>query len=850
MKKITLLLTFLLFTIIAFSQFIPLGSPNGNNMQRVSFQKMLGLPRFTDSSAALTGAGVDTLGMMFYATGNRTVYYRDSNMASGGHKWTIFGSGSGAGTVTDFSANSMTNFATASVLNSTTLPTLTYTLLQANGHRFFGNNTGSAAPPAYVQPSTLDLSDFPSQTGHNEEFLTTDGSALSWASASGIDSIFTFTTDSIIINKKLRIPLTDTTNAKKGKGNIIYDTLQNQYYGYTNIAWSQFDAIRGMISAGTNITLSGNGSVASPYVINGSASGLSATLTDAHLYVGNASNVATDVAASGDLTLANTGAFTLNTVNSNVGSFTNANITVDAKGRITAAANGSGGAAYTFSTGLTDAASTITANLSTGIAGGQSAIGGTAASEIFTLSSTSHATKGKILFETSGTSAYDGAKGFLGIGTTTPPALLSTAGSISAADWSATGGINLNTAAATYTNTTSSGTIGSIGVNVFGIPTLAASSATTYSNSATVDIIGAPATGGGVTQQNPLALRVRAGGTSLQAVTAAALSATSITTNGALTVTSPGTFSVQTFALAGSSSEAFILSQYQTTAASGYANSLLIRAESQAIASSSQNTGALYGVVTELRSRSASATALPLAVGFRSLFYQENTATQKITELIGYQFVAMNSNSLAGLVSVTNQLIATGGNAHGFKVEEQPVAAYANGNFWAFTVDNNSALTMYSQFGLTTFGTALNTVPTAYVMLGAGTATAGTAPLKFTSGVSAQTAPELGAVNYDGTNLFLSDATYSYTINKSLPGSATLDFDLTAVNYQDLTITVTGAEDGDEVIVGAPNGAVVADVTYFGWVSAANTVSIRASRVGGGGAANPASGTFSVRVIK
>lgn len=65
------------------------------------------------------------------------------------------------------------------------------------------------------------------------------------------------------------------------------------------------------------------------------------TLTSAHLFVGNASNVATDVAASGDLTLANTGAFTFNTVNSNVGSFGSStsipSFTVNAKGLVTAA---------------------------------------------------------------------------------------------------------------------------------------------------------------------------------------------------------------------------------------------------------------------------------------------------------------------------------------------------------------------------------------------------------------------------------------------------------------------------------------------------------------------------------
>lgn len=67
----------------------------------------------------------------------------------------------------------------------------------------------------------------------------------------------------------------------------------------------------------------------------------SSTLTNSHLFVGNGSNVATDVAASGDLTLANTGAFTFATVNSNVGSFGSStsipSITVNAKGLVTAA---------------------------------------------------------------------------------------------------------------------------------------------------------------------------------------------------------------------------------------------------------------------------------------------------------------------------------------------------------------------------------------------------------------------------------------------------------------------------------------------------------------------------------
>ena len=43
----------------------------------------------------------------------------------------------------------------------------------------------------------------------------------------------------------------------------------------------------------------------------GPGSAVSSALTDAHIFVGNGSAMATDVAVSGDLTLANTGAFTI-----------------------------------------------------------------------------------------------------------------------------------------------------------------------------------------------------------------------------------------------------------------------------------------------------------------------------------------------------------------------------------------------------------------------------------------------------------------------------------------------------------------------------------------------------------
>jgi hypothetical protein len=63
-------------------------------------------------------------------------------------------------------------------------------------------------------------------------------------------------------------------------------------------------------------------------------------------------------------------------------------------------ATGGGGTTYTFSTGLNNAANTITAKLSTGVVGGQSVIGGTASGDSLRLSSTTNATKGNINFGT------------------------------------------------------------------------------------------------------------------------------------------------------------------------------------------------------------------------------------------------------------------------------------------------------------------------------------------------------------------------------------------------------------------------------------------------------------------
>lgn len=64
---------------------------------------------------------------------------------------------------------------------------------------------------------------------------------------------------------------------------------------------------------------------------------LTTTLADTNIFIGNGSNVATAQTLSGDATLADTGALTLATVNSNIGTFAISTVTVNAKGLVTAA---------------------------------------------------------------------------------------------------------------------------------------------------------------------------------------------------------------------------------------------------------------------------------------------------------------------------------------------------------------------------------------------------------------------------------------------------------------------------------------------------------------------------------
>jgi hypothetical protein len=86
------------------------------------------------------------------------------------------------------------------------------------------------------------------------------------------------------------------------------------------------------------------------------------------------------------------------------------------------------------------------------------------------------------------------------------------------------------------------------------------------------------------------------------------------------------------------------------------------------------------------------------------------------------------------------------------------------------------------------------------------------------------------------------------TLTKLLSGSASLNFgSIAAASQANLTITVTGAAVGDEVALALP-AAPAAGIIFNAFVSAANTVTIRASNITLT-AVDPDAATYGVIVI-
>lgn len=88
-------------------------------------------------------------------------------------------------------------------------------------------------------------------------------------------------------------------------------------------------------------------------------------------------------------------------------------------------------------------------------------------------------------------------------------------------------------------------------------------------------------------------------------------------------------------------------------------------------------------------------------------------------------------------------------------------------------------------------------------------------------------------------------------LGSTLTGRDTLDFPSTnSFEASELTITVTGAAEGDEVALGIVNAVSLTGAIWTAWVSATDTVTVQYYNGSGVGAGNPSSQTFKVRVFK
>lgn len=103
-------------------------------------------------------------------------------------------------------------------------------------------------------------------------------------------------------------------------GYVLYVNSSLQLAQEATLSAAQFPTLTGDVSnsglATTVVAINGASVPASAKLLgsNSSSQAIAAALTSAHLYVGNGSNLPVDVAVSGDLTLANTGAFTVTQV--------------------------------------------------------------------------------------------------------------------------------------------------------------------------------------------------------------------------------------------------------------------------------------------------------------------------------------------------------------------------------------------------------------------------------------------------------------------------------------------------------------------------------------------------------
>jgi hypothetical protein len=217
--------------------------------------------------------------------------------------------------------------------------------------------------------------------------------------------------------------------------------------------------------------------------------------------------------------------------------------------------------------------------------------------------------------------------------------------------------------------------------------------------------------------------------------------------------------------------------------------------------------------------------------------------------------IAFGSGGGVGSLYMNNAVYTAGSSTAAMGIVNQVVGPliFANGGFAtsneAFRVDVNKNI-MIEGAGPThplNSGTC-----TAILHIGAGATKY--PPIRLTS-TALQTGTNIiaGAIEFltDDYYVTITTGTAVQKLARCLTGSATLNFASTAAGTSsDLTITVTGASDGDPVNVGVPNASTLANGVFTAWVSAANTVTVRFTNTELINPLDPASGIFKVTVNK
>jgi hypothetical protein len=209
--------------------------------------------------------------------------------------------------------------------------------------------------------------------------------------------------------------------------------------------------------------------------------------------------------------------------------------------------------------------------------------------------------------------------------------------------------------------------------------------------------------------------------------------------------------------------------------------------------------------------------------------------------------VSTNDTSVGGTLSLGSHLITTTGAG---QVVLLPNSGYASITYDRGSVGNTYAiLDLWSGPGMSLhqnlgFSWGTSSPDSGFRRPAAGLVT-------VTDGVVNSTnLRDIAARSFFATNLYATNLVLNggAPVTGILSATASLNFDLTAVTVEDKTMTVTGASVGDVVTLGVPNGSVTTSVQYTAWVSAADTVTVRARTSATG--EDPASGTFRATVIK